>query len=79
MGGHVVGADWLVSFEKDVGRLTGSNDNQISVVWIGVGGIDGDNCHAMIGNLEEELIIECSIDDPQQVSLASLYLELVCI
>lgn len=78
MSRHVIRAHWLVGLEEDVGGLAGGNHHYISDLWCCVASVDGHHCQIVISYLEEELVIECSVDYTQKIGLSLLDFELVC-
>jgi hypothetical protein len=69
----------LVGGEKHVRALAGGNDEYIGDIRLGVCGIQGYNCELVICNLEEKVVIECSVDHSEQVGLSMLHSQLVYI
>lgn len=62
--GDEVFAGFLVGGEEGVGGLAGSDDDGVDAEGLCVGGVDFDDGEVVAGDLEEELFIECSVDDP---------------
>jgi hypothetical protein len=48
-----------------------------SVEWVGVAGVDGDHGEVVAGHLEEELDIDCGVDDAEEVGLVERHLHFV--
>ena len=61
-------------FKEEVGGLAWCDQNCISFKGFDINGVHIDHCKSVIGNAEEELIIECSIDHSQEVCLPRLHL-----
>lgn len=75
-GGNQVLARVLVRCDKGIGGLAGGNHNGVSCEGFYIGGIDFHDCQFVSGDFEEELFIERSIDDAEQVGLAAFYRQL---
>lgn len=62
--GHEKGGvgETRLGFEKDVGSLAWSEENDVGLKWFDVDGVGFDDGEGMIGNAEEELVVECSVD-----------------
>ena len=61
-------------FEKEVGGLAWCDQNCVGFKGFDINGIHINHCKGMVGDAEEKLIIECSIDHSQQVCLPRLHL-----
>lgn len=77
-GQHEEGGVWAcgLGLEEDIGGLAGSDEESVGGERLDVAGVDIDNGKRVAGDAEEELVIECSIDDAKEVGLPWLYLEL---
>lgn len=51
-----------IGFEKDVGSLAWADEKDAGLKWFDVYGVGFDDGEGMIGNAEEELVVECSVD-----------------
>ena len=60
--------------EEEVGGLARSDQNCIGFKGFNVNGIHINHCKGVVGNAEEELIIECSIDQSQEVCPSRFHL-----
>lgn len=63
----------MISCQEYIGGLAGGDEYSLSLEGLGVGGIHFDDSEQMARNLEEELIIEGSVDETQHVCLAPLH------
>ena len=61
-------------FEEEVGGLAWCDQNCISFKGFDINSIHINHCKGVVGNAEEELIIECGIDQSQEVGLPGFYL-----
>ena len=61
-------------FEEEVGGLAWCDQNCISFKGFDINSIHINHCKGVIGNAEEELIIECSIDQSQEVCPSRFHL-----
>lgn len=76
---HVVSCRWLVGSDEDIGCLARAEHDDRRGEWLEVGGISSNNCHLMAGNSEEELIVECSIDDSEKACFTRVYWNHNCV
>lgn len=72
---HVVSARGLVGCEEDIRGLARTDHDDVGCEGLGVGCISADYRQHVIGNSEEELLIECSIDDPEENCLPRIHQE----
>ena len=63
-----------IGFEKNVGGLAGAEQYDVGLERLDVGSIGVDDGEGVVGDAEEELIVECSVDQSEQVSLPWLHL-----
>jgi hypothetical protein len=71
-GGEVVLGGRLVEGDEDVGGLAGGDHEHRRGVGLGVGGVGADDGHGVSGEGDEELRVECGVDEAQKVGLAGL-------
>ncbi|KAL0545199.1 hypothetical protein IC582_020347 [Cucumis melo] len=64
-GCNQVLARGLISSYEGIGGLAWGNHNCVCFEWFHIGSIYFHNCELVPSNLEEELLIECSIDYAQ--------------
>ncbi|KAJ8440224.1 hypothetical protein Cgig2_023989 [Carnegiea gigantea] len=64
---------------KHIGCLTGSNHDDIGGERLVISSIRPNNCHSMVGNCKEQLLIERSIDDPEKNCLTLFDWKYCCI
>ena len=72
-GGHVVMGWRLVGCEEDVGGLAGSDHDDICFEWFGVRCVDGDHCQWVVGDGEEEFLIQSGVYDSEKDCLAGIH------
>lgn len=52
----------LVCGEESVGGLAGGDVDGVGGEWFRVGGVDLDDGEVVVGDLEEQLIVDCCVD-----------------
>lgn len=60
-------------FKEDVHGLAWRYEKGGGSEWFDVGGVSFNHGEGMIGNTEEELVVECSIDQSKQICFAWLH------
>lgn len=75
---HVIAPNWLIGREKDVGGLSRTKHDDPGREWLIVGCVISNYCQHVIGDSEEEFLIECSIDDSQKNCFSEFDVELFC-
>ena len=65
--------------EKDIGSLSGGDDKSVGFKWFHIDCINFNHGDSMVGYAEEELVIECCIDQPEEISLPRFHLQPKCI
>lgn len=66
-----VGGRWFGA-EDEVGGLAGADDSDISVEGFDVGGVGFDDGEGVVGDAEEEFVVEGGVDEAEEVCLPRL-------
>lgn len=69
-GRHVVPARGHVAADEDVGGLSWAHHDHRGGEGLHVRGVSADDRELVVGDGEEELLVECGVDDPEEVRLA---------
>ena len=70
---HVVAGGGLVSGDEDVGGLAGAEHEDGGGEGLEVGGVGADHRELVVGDGQEEGLVECGVDDSEEVGLAGIY------
>lgn len=65
--------------KENIGGLAWCNENGVCVEGLYINGVNFDHGEGVVGYAEEELIIKCSINETQEVSLSWFYTQLKCV
>lgn len=65
--------------EKHISGLPRRDEDNIRVKRLDIGSIDINDSQRVVGDREEELVVERGVDQPEQVPLAGLHLQLECV
>lgn len=72
------GVGEVVAFgaEEDVGGLARGDENRGGSEWLDVDRVGFHHGERVVGYAEEELIVECGVDEPEEVCLPGLHFQL---
>lgn len=73
-GGHEVAARGLISVNQNIGGLAGGNENGGGSERLCVDSVDLHDGESVAGYGEEQLVIECCVDNSEKVCFSWLYL-----
>lgn len=65
--------------EEEVGGLTGRDENGVGFERLDVDSVNVDDGESVVGDAEEELVVERSVDYAKEVCFSRLHLQLECI
>lgn len=59
----------VFGFEEDVGGLARSDENYVGFEWLDINCVGFYDGECVVGYAEEELVVECCVDEPEEVCL----------
>lgn len=79
--GHEESGTWEMwfSLEEDVGGLSRGDEDGVGFEGLNVDGVDIDHREGVVGDAEEKLVIQCSVDHSEEICLCGLNPQLECI